>query len=136
MKKYLIPTLILSSLLMSGCAVSPTTGPKPDIVEYNYSVVLPDDKLYDCPAPIVKKYASGKVIYDNNVAKLIVYLYKNNMRCYNSVLAIKKFLRNAANDVNSENSSSNVTNQIQLTNIHDKNNNNKQNVVPLTTGHQ
>ena len=56
-------------------------------------VVLPDDKLYDCP--LVDRFPDSTTLTDIQVAKLIVQLHDNNMRCYNSVAAVRKFLEDA-----------------------------------------
>lgn len=56
-------------------------------------VVLPEDKLYDCP--LVDRFPDAATLTDIQVARLIVKLHDNNVRCHNSVEAVRKFLEEA-----------------------------------------
>ena len=56
-------------------------------------VVLPEDKLYDCP--LVDRFPDAATLTDIQVARLIVKLHDNNVRCHNSVEAVRKFLEQA-----------------------------------------
>jgi hypothetical protein len=78
-------TLVLF-LLLAGCQSTslPTT---------KLQVVTPPEQMYDCP--IKTKWPNWQKLNDTDVAKTIVELYKNNVRCKNSVDAIKKYLTDA-----------------------------------------
>ena len=66
-------------------------------------VVLPGDKLYDCP--LVDRFPDSTTLTDIQVAKFISKLYDNNMRCHNSLEAIHKFLEDSKRVVEEKNGS-------------------------------
>ena len=77
--------LIILSLLLAGCqSTIPTT---------KLQVITPPEEMYDCP--IKDKWPNWQKLNDTDVAKTIVELYKNNVRCKNSVDAIKQYLDDA-----------------------------------------
>ena len=82
MKKFLIVPCILA---LAACNSNPF---QPTVTQYK--VVVPADAMYDCP--IYKKWPNADHLTDVDVAKVIVGLYKNNIRCRNTVDGIKKFL--------------------------------------------
>lgn len=85
MKKLLIIPLVVG-LASCNSAAGPTTVVK-------YEVVTPRKSIYDCP--LYKEFPNADTLTDVQVAKTIVKLYKNNVRCKNSINAIEKFLNNA-----------------------------------------
>ena len=96
MKKYLIALSLALTTALAGCA----TAPPPDLVHIKYTVVTPDPKLFDCPIPQLTTFTKGTATIDDiKVAHLIVYLYKNNVRCHNSMVAVQKFLSDATKTV-------------------------------------
>ena len=56
-------------------------------------VVLPEDKMYDCP--LVDRFPDASMLTDIQVAEFIVKLHSSNVRCHNSINAIRKFLEDA-----------------------------------------
>ena len=76
--------LLIPMFALAGCA-SP-----PNLVRTKLQVVTPPDSFYDCP--IEKQYPNWQTLNDVEVAKTILKLHKNNVRCHNSIMAIKKFL--------------------------------------------
>ena len=66
-------------------------------------VVLPEDKLYDCP--LVDRFPDTTTLTDIQVAKFISKLYDNNMRCYNSLTSVRKFLEDAKRTVDEKSGS-------------------------------
>ena len=77
--------LIILSLLLAGCQSTATST--------RLQVIIPPEQMYDCP--IKTKWPNWQKLNDTDVAKTIVELYKNNVRCKNSVDAIKKYLTDA-----------------------------------------
>ena len=77
--------VIIAALLLTGCqSTIPTT---------RLQVVTPPEQMYDCP--IKTKWPNWQTLNDTEVAKTIVELYKNNVRCKNSIDAIKQYLDSA-----------------------------------------
>lgn len=60
-------------------------------------VVTPSNAMYDCP--LLKTWPNYKTLKDVEVARTLVNLYKNNVRCKNSVEALKKFMNKAKSTV-------------------------------------
>lgn len=89
MKKLLIVPLVLTLAACNSIPFQPTVT--------KYKVVVPADVMYDCP--IYKKWPNADHLTDVDVAKVIVGLYKNNVRCKNTVDGIKKFLDKAKVEV-------------------------------------
>jgi hypothetical protein len=89
MKKLLIVPLVLALTACNSIPLQPTVT--------KYKVVTPDPTMYDCP--VYKKWPNADKLTDVEVAKLIVKLYKNNVRCKNTVDGIEKFLNKAKTTV-------------------------------------
>jgi len=83
--KYVI---VLSALLLSGCASAPIK-----LLEPEYKVVTPPESLYDCP--IEKKFPDSKNLTNEQVGKLILKLQKNNLTCKNSLENVHNFMDQA-----------------------------------------
>jgi len=73
-------------LLLAGCQSTAVSTTK-------LRVVTPPEQMYDCP--IKTKWPNWQKLNDTDVAKTIVELYKNNVRCKDSVDAIRKYLADA-----------------------------------------
>jgi len=78
--------LIIPFLFLAGCN-------SPMLVQTKLAVVTPPPEMYDCP--IERRFPRWETLNDVEVAKTIVKLYKNNVRCRNSVEAIEKYLDDA-----------------------------------------
>lgn len=85
MKKLFIIPLIFA---LSSCASS-----NQSLVRTEYKVVKPSEALYECP--IQKRWPNPETLTDVEVAKTLVQLYKNNVKCKTSIEAIRKFLDRA-----------------------------------------
>lgn len=85
MKKLIIIPMFL---FLAACQTT-----QPDLIETKYKVVMPDEKLFHCP--LIKKYPNIANLDDIAVAKLLVKFWKVNHICYNSNMAIKKYLTDA-----------------------------------------
>jgi|APCry1669189000_1035189.scaffolds.fasta_scaffold192722_1 hypothetical protein len=77
-------------LLLTACASQPQLQ---IVTKENHEVIVPPDNLFDCP--IIDQFPDSKTITDIIVARLLINLQTNNIRCYNSMNSIKKFLENA-----------------------------------------
>ena len=80
--------IVLSALLLSGCASDPIKLLEPD-----YKVVMPPESLYDCPT--IKKFPNSKNLTNEQVGQLILKLQKNNLTCKNSLDNIQSFMEQA-----------------------------------------
>ena len=78
--------LIIPFLFLAGCN-------SPNLIQTKLAVITPPPEMYDCP--IDKKFPSWQTLNDVEVAKTVVRLYKNNVRCKNSIEAIEKYLADA-----------------------------------------
>lgn len=76
--------IIPLALLLAGCNTT-----QPTVVQTKLEVVLPESSLYNCP---VSRYPDYKKLTDEQVARLLIQLHKNNVTCRNSLNAIKQFL--------------------------------------------
>lgn len=77
--------IIILALLLGGCQSTQ--------VETKLQVVTPPESMYDCP--IKERWPNWERLNDTDVAKTIIELYKNNVRCKNSIDAIKQYLDSA-----------------------------------------
>ena len=78
-----------AALLLSACA-----SPDPVVVtSTKYRVVVPDETMFACD--IVSQFPEARTLTDLQVARLLVELHQNNVRCRNSVVAIRQFLEDA-----------------------------------------
>jgi hypothetical protein len=53
--------------------------------------------MYDCP--IEKQYPNWQTLNDVQVAKTLIKLHKNNVRCKNSIDAIEAYLAKAKEQI-------------------------------------
>lgn len=83
---------VLPLIFITGLAACQST-PEPQLIKRQLVVVTPPENMYECP--IEKKYPNWKTLNDAEVAKTILKLHKNNVKCKASVEAIKKFLSDA-----------------------------------------
>lgn len=85
MKRLLIVPVVLA---LAACN---SAGPKPTVTEYK--VVTPDKAMYECPT--IKKWPNPDTLTDVQVAKTVVQLHKNNVKCKNSLDGVEKFIENS-----------------------------------------
>ena len=86
MKRF-IP-IISIMLTLSACQST-----KPNLIQTKMMVVTPPPEMYQCP--IERNYPRWETLNDVEVAKTLLKLHKNNLKCKNSIDAIKKFLDKA-----------------------------------------
>lgn len=86
--------LILIPLFLALAACQST---EPNLVVTKMVVVTPPDEMYQCP--IERKYPRWETLNDVEVAKTLLKLHKNNLKCKNSVDAIKKFLEKSKAEI-------------------------------------
>lgn len=91
--------LLLIPLIFGLTACQSTYNPS---VAVHTRVVKPLESMYQCP--VVKKWPNPATLTDIQVAKTLVELHKNNIKCKNSIDAIKKFLDQAEKTVEGNNS--------------------------------
>ena len=72
-------------VLVSACASDPAV-----VTSTKYRVVIPDESMFACD--VVSQFPEARTLTDLQVARLIVELHQNNVRCRNSVVAIRQFL--------------------------------------------
>ena len=87
MKKYV---LIGLALLLAGCQST-------SIIDKQNVVVMPSNAIYDCPQ--LTYYPKPETLTDIEVAKLLKNIYANNVKCRNSINAIRKFLNDSKKTV-------------------------------------
>lgn len=80
--------VIIPFLLLAACQST-----QPNLVQTKLAVVTPPEEMYDCP--IERQYPNWQTLNDVEVAKTIIKLHKNNVRCKNSLDTIKKYLEDA-----------------------------------------
>lgn len=80
--------VIIPFLLLAGCQST-----QPNLVQTKLAVVTPPEEMYDCP--IERQYPNWQTLNDVEVAKTLIKLHKNNIRCKNSLDTIKKYLEDA-----------------------------------------
>ena len=83
---FLLSTILLTLCSCDGVGTEMLTTTK-------HLVVLPEDKMYDCP--LVDRFPDASMLTDIQVAEFIVKLHSSNVRCHNSINAIRKFLEDA-----------------------------------------
>ena len=76
-------------LLLTAC-----TSPEPVVVtSTKYRVVMPEDSMFTCET--VSRFPEPRTLTDLQVARLLAELHQNNVRCRNSMQAIRQFLDDA-----------------------------------------
>jgi hypothetical protein len=94
MKNVLLSIFVFSTLFfVAGCA----STKKEVVVSTKNVVITPDAGLYNCP--MIQEFPDWKTLDDRQVAETIVKMYKNNVACFNSNEAIRKFLEDAKKKV-------------------------------------
>lgn len=78
---------LLGVLFLAACS------PNPTVTTTRHIVVLPQESLYSCE--IVKTFPDSRTLTDLQVARLLVELHQNNVRCRNSIESIRKFLEDS-----------------------------------------
>jgi hypothetical protein len=77
-----------AGLLLSACASDPVV-----VTSTKYRVVIPEESMFACDT--VSQFPEARTLTDLQVARLLVELHQNNVRCKNSVQAIRHFLDDA-----------------------------------------
>ena len=94
MKNVLLSISIFSAIFfMAGCA----STKKQTIISTKNIVIVPDAAIYNCP--MYQNFPDWKTLDDRQVATAIVELYRNNVACFNSNEAIRKFIEDAKKKV-------------------------------------
>jgi hypothetical protein len=76
-------------LLLTACA-----SPEPAVVtSTKYRVVMPEESMFACET--VSRFPEPRTLTDLQVARLLAELHQNNVRCRNSMQAIRQFLDDA-----------------------------------------
>lgn len=78
---------ICLAVLLAACASDPV------VTSTRYRVVLPEESMYSCET--VSQFPNPRTLTDLQVARLLVDLHQNNVRCRNSMDAIRQFLEDA-----------------------------------------
>lgn len=75
-------------ILLSACASDPVV-----VTSTKYRVVIPDESMFACD--VVSQFPEARTLTDLQVARLLVELHQNNVRCRNSIVAIRQFLEDS-----------------------------------------
>ena len=78
-----------AGLLLSACGSTDTVV----VTSTQYRVVVPDSTMFACDT--VSQFPEARTLTDLQVARLLVELHQNNVRCRNSIVAIRNFLDDA-----------------------------------------
>lgn len=81
-------------LLASVLAACTTTKTEPLIIKPKLTVVMPPAEYFNTCRKFTN-FPEPETLKDDEVAKLIVSLYRNGVTCYETVQAIKKYLENS-----------------------------------------
>jgi hypothetical protein len=95
-KPILFPLIFTIAFALTACQST-----KPQLIERHLVVVKPAESMYVCP--IKKTYADWQTLNDVEVAKTILELHKNNVRCKASLDAIRLYLDDAAKRLETRN---------------------------------
>jgi hypothetical protein len=79
---------LIGMLLLSACA-----SDDPVVTSTKYRVVIPEESMFACDT--VERFPESRTLTDLQVARLLVELHQNNVRCRNSVQAIRQFLEDS-----------------------------------------
>jgi hypothetical protein len=79
---------LAAGLLLSACASDPVV-----VTSTKYRVVMPEEGMFTCDT--VSRFPEPRTLTDLQVARLLVDLHQNNIRCRNSMQAIREFLEDA-----------------------------------------
>ena len=80
--------VLAAGLFLSACASDPVV-----VTSTKYRVVMPEESMFSCDA--VSRFPEPRTLTDLQVARLLVDLHQNNVRCRNSMRAIRDFLEDA-----------------------------------------
>lgn len=83
---------LLTGLMVSACASEPAV-----VTTTKYRVVMPDESMFACDT--VTRFPEARTLTDLQVARLMVELHQNNIRCRNNMSAIRQFLEDAKSRV-------------------------------------
>jgi hypothetical protein len=83
---------ILGLLGLGACETT-----QANLIETQFKVAVPPAVMYDCK--VAKRPADPQTLTDIEVGKYIVHLYHNNVKCKQSIDAIKDFETKASQDV-------------------------------------
>lgn len=84
--------VLIAGLLVTACASEPTV-----VTSTRYRVVMPDESMFACDT--VTRFPEARTLTDLQVARLLVELHQNNIRCRNNMNAIRQFLESAKTGV-------------------------------------
>ena len=79
---------LAAGFLVSACASEPAV-----VTTTRYRVVMPDESMFACDT--VSRFPEARTLTDLQVARLMVELHQNNIRCRNNMNAIHQFLEDA-----------------------------------------
>jgi ABC-type microcin C transport system permease subunit YejE len=85
--KVIYGLLFLS--LLSGCA----SNEEPLLVTQKNVTIIPDQSMYQCGD--VTKFPDNNTLTDIQVASFVAEVYREYMRCHNSLYAVRDFLYKA-----------------------------------------
>jgi hypothetical protein len=83
-----VTALVLSALVLTACSTT-----EPTVTTVRHRVVLPEESMYACET--VERFPDSRTLTDLQVARLLVELHQNNVRCRNSIETIRHFLESA-----------------------------------------
>lgn len=83
---------ILITLMVAGLLIGCDTQPQV-VTTTRDVVVMPSESLFNCP--VLNEWPDTTNLSDLDVARLIVQLYENNVRCDISIRSIREFLTRA-----------------------------------------
>lgn len=92
MTKFLALTVAL--LLFAACST-----PEPVLTTVRHRVVMPEESMFQCET--VQSFPESRTLTDLQVARLLVELHQNNVRCRNSLESVKAFLERAQQETES-----------------------------------
>ena len=78
----------LLAILIAGCSSG-----EPPVTTVRHRVVLPEESMYACDT--VERFPDSRTLTDLQVARLLVELHQNNVRCRNSIETIRRFLEDS-----------------------------------------
>lgn len=80
--------VVLLALIVAGCQTA-----DPTVVSTKLETVRVPEELFDCP--VVRSFPKSATLTDAQVSSLLITLTKNNIRCKNSLDAVKEYLESA-----------------------------------------
>ena len=78
-----------AGLLLSACGSTESMV----VTSTKYQVVMPAETMFTCDT--VTQFPEARTLTDLQIARLLVELHQNNVRCRNSMMAIRHFLEDA-----------------------------------------